>query len=129
MTSHIMDNELSNVKLIFFPSNTASVLQPLDQGIIKFKSFNRKNLISFIIYNLESNENCEEIKKLNILNGINFMKWAWSSIIQETIKNCFKHAFFDHPKTAPEIDFTEEWNKVKTNHNHQLHGFQWLFKH
>ena len=32
---------------------------------------------------------------------------------QETIKNCFKHAFFDDPKTAPEIDFTEEWNKLK----------------
>ena len=55
----------------------------------------------------------EEIKKLNILNGINFMKSAWSSVTQETIKNCFKHAFFDDPKTAPEIDFTEEWNKLK----------------
>ena len=64
-----------------------------------------------MISNLESNENCEEIKKLNILNEINFMKSAWSSVTQETIKNCFKHAFFDDLKTAPETDLTEEWNK------------------
>ena len=62
-TSHIMDNEFSNVKLIFFPSSTTSVLQPLDQGIIvNFKSFYRKNLISFMISSLESNENCQ-VKK------------------------------------------------------------------
>ena len=40
------DIELSNVRILFFPPNATSHLQPLDQGIIKnFKMHYRKYMI------------------------------------------------------------------------------------
>ena len=41
-----IDSELSNIKLLFFPPNTISKLQPLDQGIIRtFKTYYRKQVV------------------------------------------------------------------------------------
>lgn len=43
----------SNVKLEFFPPNAISVLQPMDQGIIKSsKSHYRHKIIRKLVYNL-----------------------------------------------------------------------------
>ena len=115
-SAHLIDNQFSNVKLIFFPSSTTSVLQPLDQGIItNFKHFYRNNLISFMINKLEESEDDEdkEYEKINLLQAINFMKSAWLTVDSTIILNCFKRAFFQF-KTSIEIEFdNEEWEKLK----------------
>jgi hypothetical protein len=42
--------ELSNVTLVFLPPNVASVVQPLDQGIIaSFKSQYKKKLLRWVL--------------------------------------------------------------------------------
>ena len=55
-TSHSknVENRLSNIKVIFFPPNTTSVLQPLDQGIIQsFKLLYRKMLVKKILQEVD----------------------------------------------------------------------------
>ena len=48
------DLNLSNVKLLYLPPNTTSVLQPLDAGIIKcFKCLYKKKLVQNYIDDLE----------------------------------------------------------------------------
>ena len=59
---HNRDIELSNIKLIFLPENTTSVLQPLDQGIIhSFKCFYRKELVAQLISQLENGSTIKQI--------------------------------------------------------------------
>lgn len=116
-STHLISHDLSNVKLIYFPPTTTSVLQPLDEGIIRnFKHFYTKNIISSMISNLNES-NIDDVKNISLLTAINFMKTAWSSVVNETILNCFKKAFFQN-RTSEEIEHEieydyEDWNKLK----------------
>jgi hypothetical protein len=52
-TCHV-DPKLKNVKVVFFPANTTSACQPLDQGIIKsFKVFYRQLILLRLISMLD----------------------------------------------------------------------------
>ena len=56
--------QLSNVKIVFFPSNTTSNLQPMDQGIIQnFKVKYRKLLLTKLVGAISNCNNVTEIKK------------------------------------------------------------------
>ena len=53
---HPKDFKLSNIELFFFPPNTSSLIQPLDQGIIKsFKDYYKKFLSWSMNFNLDNN--------------------------------------------------------------------------
>ena len=53
---HPKDFEQSNIGLFFFPPNTSSLIQPLDQGIIKsFKDYYKKFLSLSMNFNLDNN--------------------------------------------------------------------------
>jgi len=65
--SHININDLHWVKLVFLPLNCISVLQPMDQGIIKcLKTKFRKWLVLKMIDNIEHKKET----KLNVLDAI-----------------------------------------------------------
>ena len=62
-TSHA-DISLKNIKLQFFPANTTSILQPIDQGIIqatkiKYRKMQLQNLI--VRFEKEKEKCCSEI--------------------------------------------------------------------
>ena len=70
---HVKDLNLFNVELFFFPPNTSSVIQPLDQDIIKSRKDKYKrhlmDVLSFELDN-ESTTQDELLKQINIYDAI-----------------------------------------------------------
>ena len=82
--------DLSNVKLIFLPSNTASVSQPMDQGVIKcLKAFYRRRLINLMIKPLEQGQ---DLPKISIVRALQLLVASWNDVTKTTIVNCFGKA-------------------------------------
>ena len=90
--------EYSNVKLQFFPPNTTSVLQPMDQGIIqatklKFRKLQWQKHDHH--YGTHKEKCASEIwKKIDALQAITWIKKAWDSVTPETIQKCVQRCGF-----------------------------------
>uniref|UniRef100_A0A2H1W5C7 SFRICE_029010 n=1 Tax=Spodoptera frugiperda TaxID=7108 RepID=A0A2H1W5C7_SPOFR len=95
--AHPSIGDLKSITLIFLPPNATSVLQPMDQGIIRaLKSNFRKNLVLKIVANLDANvdTNAGKHPKIMILDAILIIYDAWNKLTSASIFNCFKHAGF-----------------------------------
>lgn len=97
---------MSNVTMKFFPPNTTTELQPLDQGIISnFKCHYRKQLlrklcssVDVILFSPETQFHFE----MNILDSVTWIKNAWDAVKSETITKCFGRSGFITPTTIEE---------------------------
>lgn len=91
---HPIDVSLSHVKLVFFPPNTTSVVQPLDQGIIRsFKCFYRQLLVKHIIAQCTTARNCDQIS-VTALDACRWIDLAWNKVTVTIVSNCFLKAGF-----------------------------------
>ena len=88
----------NNIKIIFLPPNTTSVLQPLDHGIIKnFKVYYRKLLMTFILAKIDTCSSASEVlKSVSVLHAIRWVAEAWKNVSEVTIKKCFRKAGILH---------------------------------
>lgn len=88
---------LSNIQIAFFPPNTTSRLQPMDAGIIQnVKMVYRKKLLRHVLFLMDSASNASEIaKNVSILDGIQWLVFAWDTLAPETIVKCFMKCGFD----------------------------------
>lgn len=92
---------LQSIELYFLPPNCTSVLQPMDQGIIRnYKFHYRKLSLQTIIDHMETH-NHKPTESLNVLQAIRYTKKAWDSVSAECISNCFKHGFYGSSAAAP----------------------------
>jgi hypothetical protein len=112
-TCHTLVNvQLTNIKVLFLPPNTTSLIQPLDQGIIKnVKVKYRQQLMRKQLSILEGGESVNEFyKQITILTAINMLKCALLQLQSTTIQNCFRKAGFDVEAHFPFeiIDLDEE---------------------
>lgn len=90
-TVHNSPPALSNVELYFFPPNTTSKLQPLDQGIIhNFKTFYRKEIVKLVLESLDKHLTAN----ITVLTAILLIDKAWRAVTPLTILNCFKKSGF-----------------------------------
>ncbi|KAE8240346.1 hypothetical protein A4X13_0g7846 [Tilletia indica] len=93
-SSHDSSVETRNVELIFLPPNTTSVIQPLDQGIIRsLKVHYRHKYYSDVLERMEEVNREEAIKRWDILDTIKAVAAAWKDGVTDvTIANCFQHS-------------------------------------
>ncbi|KAK3104668.1 hypothetical protein FSP39_007460 [Pinctada imbricata] len=96
-TSH-SEMDLSHVKLKFFPPNTTSHTQPMDQGIIQATKlkFRKKQLLHMIkTMDLHpSMSGPDLLKKTSVLDAIYWMNAAWNEVQTSTIEKCFSRCGF-----------------------------------
>lgn len=91
--------KLKSIKLIFFPPNMTSKVQPMDAGIIKdVKVKYRRKLVNKLIKQLDSDSE-SIIIDINVLDAISYVSQAWNEVEPKTIKNCFKH-----------VQIADQWN-------------------
>ena len=92
---HPVNLNFSNIRLLFFPRNSTSVIQPLDQGIIRsFKSSYRFKLSMHLLSFKEIDAIDEASGKFNLLDAMHWISQSWEDVTIATIVNCFNHANF-----------------------------------
>ena len=91
----------SNIKVVFLPPNTTSVIQPLDLRIIKkFKVHYRLLLLLHVLAKIDEAD-CSSahsiVKSVTILHAIRRISQAWEQVKSDTICKCFRKAgILDH---------------------------------
>ncbi|XP_042901996.1 tigger transposable element-derived protein 4-like [Parasteatoda tepidariorum] len=101
--------ELKNVCVKYFPANTTSKLQPMDQGVIRsFKVNYRKQLIRKLVDAIDEGST---LPKINVLDSIRMTDHAWRNVTQKTIQNGFKKAGFKNEREE-EMGIIEEETEI-----------------
>lgn len=105
--AHPTDLNLQRIKLVFLPPNTTSVIQPLDQGIIKaFKCHYRKELARKAVEEID--DSSATTQSVSLLDGIHYIKMSWDTVSVNTIKNCFLACGFKSEESQIEVTSDDE---------------------
>lgn len=88
--------KLSNVEVKFFPANTTSCVQPLDQGVIRsFKLNYRKKLLRSLVAKMDNATSVYDLaKSVTVSDAVSWIKSAWNEVKPETITKCFINSGF-----------------------------------
>ncbi len=113
---HPVDLKLFNITSLFFPPNTTSKIQPLDQGIIRcFKVHYRSQLIKHIISSCTLASIPDQVV-VTALDAVCWIKSVWNDVSESTICNTFRTAGFERHQTISTIqDSIEEISEVTVN--------------
>lgn len=99
---------LKHTKIVFFPVNCTSRLQPLDLGIIRsVKAHYRKDLVRRMFISLEQKK---QLNQLSILDAMHMLVSSWNRVTPTTISNCFRKAGFFEANEAKEVSLQENIN-------------------
>lgn len=90
-SAHSKVANLEAIELVFLPPNATSVLQPMDQGIIRNFKLNYRKLV-MKDYITAIDDKAEFF--ITILDAIFFLVKSWNMVSPRTIINCFRHAGF-----------------------------------
>ena len=103
--------ELSNIKVLFFPPNATSVLQPLDQGVIQnVKTLYKKRLLRHVLTRVDSSASLKDIQaNVSVLDACQWISSALKEVKDSTVNKCFKRCGFKQDNiTEEEEEFDEE---------------------
>uniref|UniRef100_A0A1E1X318 Putative tigger transposable element n=1 Tax=Amblyomma aureolatum TaxID=187763 RepID=A0A1E1X318_9ACAR len=83
---------LRNVKLVFFPPNTTSHLQPLDAGVIKnLKHSYRKCVVKRCLARIDRGQ---QPTTISVLDAMHYVASAWAAVAASTAQHCFAQCGF-----------------------------------
>ncbi|XP_029655237.1 tigger transposable element-derived protein 6-like [Octopus sinensis] len=121
--SHQIIVTLNSIEILFLPPRTSSLLQPMDQGIIKcFKAEFTNLKINDIIEKVEAGENCQNaINAITLKTAATLTFFAWNKVTPTTIKNCFRHAQWIKCET---ITINSESKNYENNYEEIIKKFQ-----
>ncbi|CAF1616651.1 unnamed protein product [Didymodactylos carnosus] len=131
---HVINQDLSNIKLVFFPPNTTSKCQPLDHGVIhSFKCFYRQKLVKHIIAQCTLAQTAAQIS-ITVLDAIKWIEISWKNVTEKTIKNGFRAAGFTHSSStssscAIDMDIDVEADIELNNSDNLLQQLDSLLTH
>lgn len=94
---HNVDVNLTNIRVVFFPKNTTSCLQPLDAGVIQSFKLNYRKHVNNHILNMMMDESTIEdnpFKSVNLAVAIVWVFRAWRDVNRRTISKCFVNCGF-----------------------------------
>lgn len=91
-----MKRTVKSMRLAYFPPNTTSHLQPLDQGIINsLKVHYRSRMLVKVVSEMENANGFSSVSSVNLLDAIHLISYAWNILVlKETVVNCFRKAGF-----------------------------------
>ena len=88
--AHPSVSDLKNVQLVFLPPNTTSLLQPMDQCVIRsLKAHYRGRVVRRLCRALDK---AKTLPKISILQAMKILVSSWEAVSAQTIVNCFRKA-------------------------------------
>ncbi|XP_067872855.1 tigger transposable element-derived protein 3-like [Heterodontus francisci] len=130
-SAHPRNVILQNVKLFFLPSNAMTLIQPLNQGIIRnFKALYRRRMLQKLLTVIDENVQPTATvigKTVSLLDAVHMMSRAWEEVKQGTIEYCFHKTIFSQQskefvqmaveKVAPPETMTDEEFYLYVDHD------------
>jgi hypothetical protein len=109
---------LKNIKVIFLPANTTSLIQPCDQGITTaFIAHYRREMRARIIAepdDIQDQSDARAVaKNISLLDALHLVVMSWKRVAEKTIENCFRKDGFS--KTNAETLASEESDLTSEN--------------
>ena len=88
--AHPSVSDLTNVQLVFLPSNTTSVLQLINQGVIRsLKAHYRGRVVRRLCRALDKTKT---LPNISILQAMKILISSWEAVSAQTIVNCIRKA-------------------------------------
>ena len=103
-SGHPPELQLDNIQLLFFPPNTTSHSQPMDQGIIENLKRHYKKIL--LRRRLEAMDMGKEFE-FTLLDALHVVRCAWEQVSESTMRNCFAKAKFSEEEYQSEPDDAE----------------------
>jgi len=87
-SSHKVAIKVDDISVMYFPANTTSLIQPMDQGVLQnLKLLYKQDLMKFILDSIDKKLTLHDtLKKITIKEGIFWVAAAWDRLTKTTIQ-------------------------------------------